>query len=144
DPAVSWASIDALGQIGPDAEPAVPLLVDALKAPSSRAAAVDALGQIGRKARPAAPALEKLLKGADVAIRWAVASAMVRIGGPGVKAAVRFFLESADPQGGKVLYDVENILVAPTATEALRELLIAAGEPAVRDTAIRVLKDKSF
>src|SRR5262249_60642766 len=86
DPTVTWAAIDALGQIGPDAESAVPALVEALKDASTRGAAIDALGQIGRKAQVASPALEKVLKGEDVSVRWAAASALVRIGGPGGKA----------------------------------------------------------
>ncbi|HMF18807.1 MAG TPA: HEAT repeat domain-containing protein, partial [Gemmataceae bacterium] len=75
DATVSWAAIDALGQIGPDAEAAVPGLIEALTNASNRGAAVDALGQIGHTARPAIPVLEKLIKGDDVSVRWAAASA---------------------------------------------------------------------
>lgn len=143
DPRVSWAAIDALGQIGPDAEAGVPILVEALKEGDNRGAAVDALGQIGRRARTAIPALEKVLKG-EVTVRWAAAAALVRIGGPGVKAGVRFFLEAASPGGGKKLYDAENILVAPNAEDALREMLDSVRDATVRETATRILKDKSF
>src|SRR5207253_2158192 len=95
DPTVSWAAIDALGQIGRDAEPAVPTLVEALKDASTRGAAIDALGQIRDKARDAVGALEKLLHGEDVSVHWATAAALVRIGGPEVKTGVRYLLETA-------------------------------------------------
>jgi HEAT repeat protein len=142
DPAVSWTAVDALGQVGPDAEAAVPTLIAACKEARLRGAAVEALGLIGRKARAAVPALEQVLRGDDVRVRWAAAAALVRIGGPGVKAGVRYFL--AIPPGGRGLYDAENILVGPAAPEALRELLDAVRDPALRDTATRVLRDKNF
>src|SRR5262249_48219681 len=110
DPTVSWAAIDALGQIGPDAAAAVPALIEALKEASTRGAAVDALGQLGSKARDAVPALEKVLKGDDVSIRWATASALVRIGGPGVKAGTRYLLETASQHYERNWSDANNIL----------------------------------
>jgi HEAT repeat protein len=142
DPGVSWAAVDALGQVGPDAEAAVPALIAASREARLRGAAVEALGLIGRKARAAVPALEQVLRGDDVRVRWAAAAALVRIGGSGVKAGVRYFL--ATPAGGKGLYDAENILVGPAAQEALRELLDGVRDPALRDTATRVLRDKNF
>src|SRR5262245_186730 len=135
DPAVSWAAIDALGQIGPDAEPAVPGLVEALKEPGTRGAAVDALGQIGRKARLAIPALEKVLKGDDAAVRWAAASALVRIGGPGVKAGTRYLLETASRDYERNWTDANNILQSPASREALPAMLDAVRDPAVRKIA---------
>jgi HEAT repeat protein len=144
DPAVSWASIDALGQVGPDAEAAVPTLIEALKEAGTRGAAVDALGQIGPKAQAAVPALEDVLKGDDVPVRWAAAAALVRVGGSGARAGVRYFLKTADPNGGKELYDAENILVGPAAKEARREMIDAVRDPALRDTAVRIVRDKHF
>jgi HEAT repeat protein len=144
DATVSWASIDALGLIGPDAEGAVLVLIEALKDAKTRGAAVDALGLIGRRAQPAVPALEEVLKGDDLSARWPAVAALVRIGGPGAKAGTQFFLRKASPDGGRELYDAENILVAPAAKEALREMLDAVRNPAVRDTATRIVVDKSF
>jgi HEAT repeat protein len=144
EPMVSWASIDALGQIGPGAEAAVPTLIEALKEADTRAAAVDALGLIGRKSQAAIPALEQVLKGDDVTVRWATAAALVRIGGSGARAGVRYFLKTANPEGGKELYDAENLLVAPAAREARRETIDAVREPALRDAAVKVLRDKHF
>jgi len=144
DPAVGWASIDALGQIGPDADAAVPALIEALKETGTRGAAADALGQIGPKAQAAIPALEEVLKGDDVTARWAAAAALLRVGGSGARAGVRFFLKTADPNGGKALYDAENILVGPAAKEARREMIDAVRDPALRDTAVRIIRDKNF
>jgi HEAT repeat protein len=135
EPAVSWAAIDALGQIGPDAEEAVPSLAEALKDPTTRGAAVDALGQIGRKARPAVSALEKVLQGDDGSVRWAAASALARIGGPGVKAGVRYLLETATRERERNWTDAENILMAPAAREALPAVLDAVRDPAIRQLA---------
>jgi HEAT repeat protein len=140
DPTVRWAAIDALGQIGPDAHKAVPTLIEALADASTRGAAVDALGQIGRKAQPAIPALERVLNGDDVAARWPAAAALVRIGGSGVKAGVRFFVEAAGRDRGKGLFDASNILVAPTAREALPDLLDAVRDPALRDLASEIIR----
>jgi HEAT repeat protein len=138
DPIVTWAAIDALGQVGSGAESAVPTLVEALKDGSTRGAAVDALGQIGGKARDAIPALEKLLKGEDVSIRWAAASSLVRIGGPGVKAGVRYLLETATRDHERNGTDANNILMAPTSREALPVLLDAVRDPAVRELATQI------
>jgi HEAT repeat protein len=141
---VTGASLDALGQIGPEAEAAVPALIEALTEANTRGAAVEALGLLGPKAQPAVPALEPLLQGDDVAVGWASAAALVRIGGPGARAGVRFFLKTANPNGGRELYDAENILVAPAAREALREMLDAVRDPALRDTAVQIVRDKNF
>jgi HEAT repeat protein len=143
DPTVSWAAIDALGQIGPDAEPAVPTLVEVLKDESTRGAAINALGQIGGKARDAVPALEKLLQGEDVSVRWATASALVRIGGPGVKTGVRYLLETATRNRERNWTDAHNILMAPTSREALPVMLDAVRDPVVRELASYVCVEMS-
>jgi HEAT repeat protein len=143
DPVVGWAAIDALGQIGPSADAAVPALIEALKEANTRGAAIDALGLIGHNARNAIPALERLLEG-DAIDRWATAAALVRIGGRGARPGVRYFLKAADPTGGKKLYDAAIVLAAPSAPEALRELIDAVREKPVRDTATTILRDKSF
>src|SRR5262245_6987069 len=143
DPTVSWAAIDALGQIGPDAEPAVPTLVEALKDGSTRGAAVNALGQIGGKARDAVPALEQVLQGEDVSVRWATASALVRIGGPGLKTGVRYLLETATRDRERNWTDAHNILMAPTSREALPVMLDAVRDPVVRELASYICVEMS-
>ena len=144
DPAVTWAAIDALGQIGPAAEAAVPGLIEALADTSTRGAAVDALGQIGRSARQAIAALEKIVKGDDVSARWAAASALVRIGGPGLKTGVRYLLETATLNRERNWTDAYNILMAPTAREALPALLDAVRDPAIREIAWETAVDSSI
>jgi HEAT repeat protein len=144
DPAVSWAAADALGQIGPHAQTAVPGLIEALDAANTRGAAVDALGQIGRNARQAIPALEKVVKGDDVTIRWAAASALVRIGGPGLKTGVRYLLETASHNRERNWTDAYNILMAPTAREALPALLDAVRDAAIREIAWETAVDSSI
>jgi HEAT repeat protein len=137
DPSVRWAAIDALGQIGPGAEAAVPGLIEALKDAGTRGAAVDALGQMGRKAQTAVPALDLLLKGDEVNLRWPAAAALVRIGGPGAKAGVQFLLTPGSVPG-RSRYDATHILTAPSAREALPELIEAVRNPAVRDAATEI------
>jgi HEAT repeat protein len=143
DPTVAWAAIDALGQIGPEAESAVPTLVEALTEGSTRGAAVDALGQIGPKAQAAIPALEKVLRGEDVSVRWAAASALVRIGGPGVDPGVRYLLETATRERERNWTDATHILMASSAREALPALLAAVRDPAVRDFATEIAVEVS-
>jgi hypothetical protein len=65
DPEVRIQTMKALGEIGPNAAAAVPILVKQLKAPFVKKQAVETLGKLGRHARPAAPALAEVLK-ADV------------------------------------------------------------------------------
>jgi HEAT repeat protein len=143
DPTVRWAAVDALGQLGPAAEEAVPTLVEALKDADLRGAAVDALGQIGRKARDAVPALEKLITGDDGALRWAAASSLVRIGGPGVKTGTRYILETASRQRERNWTDANQMLQAPSMREALPVLIDAVRDPAVRELAAEIAVEVS-
>jgi HEAT repeat protein len=136
DPTVSWAALDALGQIGPAAATAVPTLVAALDDAGTRGAAIDALGQIGAKARAAAPALDKILAAGDASARWAAACALVRIGGPEMKEAVRYLLVAATANRERNWTDASNILMAPTARAALPAVLDAVRDPTVRALAV--------
>jgi HEAT repeat protein len=79
----------ALGQIGPDARAAVPVLNDLLKDTDSSVvkAAADSLGRIGPDARGAVPALIEAMQDRDVEVRRQVVVALGRIG-PGAVAAV--------------------------------------------------------
>jgi HEAT repeat protein len=135
DPSVRWAVADALGQIGPDAAPAVAALVGALPDTATRIAAVHALGQFGSKAQAAIPALEQLLKENDAAVRWAVASAMVRIGGSGLKTGVHILCQimSSDKTGRRGVYEAANVVGASHYPEMLRVLLQAVSDPDARE-----------
>jgi HEAT repeat protein len=132
-PTVSWAAIDALGQIGPDADSAVPALVKSLKDSGTRGAAIDSLGLIGVKARDAIPDLERVLRGDDISARWAAASALVRIGGSGVKAGVRYLAETATRNRERNWTDASNILMAPSSRAAVPAMLDAVRDPTVRN-----------
>jgi len=103
--------------------------------------AVDALGQIGRRAEAAVPDLQALLTGDQVNIRWPAAASLVRIGGSAAKAGVQFLLRPSVP--GRSRYDATHILTAPTAREALPELIEAAGDPVLRNAAAEVAENVS-
>lgn len=57
------AVLEAIGQIGPDAGTAVPILTEALADPAARAAAAGALVRYGALAYPAVPTLRGVAKG---------------------------------------------------------------------------------
>jgi HEAT repeat protein len=84
-----------------------------------------------------------VLRDDDVAVRWAAAASLVRIGGPGVSPAVRYLLETATREKERNWTDATHILMAPTAREALPALLDAVREPAVRDLATEIALEVS-
>jgi HEAT repeat protein len=77
---VRWMTVDALGEIGPAASAAVPLLIDALKEEGLRDRAAQALGRIGPGARAAVPALTAVLGKFGDGIDKAAAEALGKIG----------------------------------------------------------------
>ena len=54
---VRWKALEALAKLGPQAEPAVPALINRLAEEYDRYRAIDVLGAIGPAAAPAVPAL---------------------------------------------------------------------------------------
>src|SRR5579871_6679404 len=86
DPKVREKAAKAMGEMGPQAEAAVPALLAALEdsEPPVRSAAIQALGAIGR---PAVAPLIDLLKHKEIPVRGNAALALGRIG-PRAKAAV--------------------------------------------------------
>ncbi len=82
------AAIDALGRLGPAAEPAVADLAKLLTDKALRPAVLDSLGRIGAKARIAQPMLAEMLNEKDSLVRRRVAQAMVLIGGPTAAKAI--------------------------------------------------------
>jgi HEAT repeat protein len=135
DPSVRWAVADALGQIGRDAAPAVAALTEALPGTAARVAVVHALGQIGPKAQTAIPALAQILKEDGTAVRWAVASALVRIGGPGLNRGVHTLCQLAtrDKDGRRGIYQAAHVVNASHHPETLRFLLQAVRDPDARE-----------
>jgi hypothetical protein len=61
---------------------------------------------------------------------------LVRIGGPGLKAPVRYLLETATAHRERNWTDASNILMAPTARAALPAVLDAVRDAAVRELAV--------
>jgi HEAT repeat protein len=136
DPSVRWAVADALGEMGPDAALAVAALTDALPDKAIRVPAIHALGQIGLKAQTAIPVLTPLLKEDDTAVRWAVASALVRIGGPGLQTGVHTLCQIATSDKttlGRGIYQAANVVNASRHPETLRFLLQAVRDPDARE-----------
>jgi HEAT repeat protein len=78
DPAVRRAAASALGQVDPDPEVAVPVLIGALKdkAAPVRIAAAGALGLFGNAAKEAIPALQQLQTDKDKAVARAANMAL--------------------------------------------------------------------
>ena len=118
----------ALGKIGPAAQPAVPTLTDLLKAKDEyvRAAASEALGLIGPKAGSATPALTAALED--------------QVGGVGVAAALALWRIDQSPKAIPALVDFlkskENQYVRISAAQALGQI----GPPAAK-TAGPILLD---
>jgi len=78
-----------------------------------------------------------------VSVRWAAASALVRIGGPAAEEGVRYLLETATRDKTRNQTDATHILMAPTARPALPALLRAIRDPAVRDFATEIALEVS-
>ncbi len=102
DPPDLWRALGALRAIGPDAVPAVPLLIRLLNNPQLQAESAKVLGAIGPAAAPAVSALIQVvlhpLPGSDYA-HGAAAGALGVIGDP---AAIPVLIEAAqnpDVQG---------------------------------------------
>jgi HEAT repeat protein len=84
DDRCSLASVVALGQIGPAAKPAIPVLIGELSLANDHGfheAAAAALAGIGPEAREALPALASALECDEFEVRIAAANAIRRIGG---------------------------------------------------------------
>lgn len=69
----------ALGKLGPEAQEAVPTLVEMLKKDASRLRACQILGRIGPGAKAAVPALKEAVKDKNAEVRESAAWAFVRI-----------------------------------------------------------------
>jgi HEAT repeat protein/AAA+ ATPase superfamily predicted ATPase len=81
-----WNAAMTLGRIGPEAESAIPQLIETLKDenPLVRISAAAALGKIGAEAEIAIPQLINALKDEDEDVRSESATALTRIGVPAV------------------------------------------------------------
>jgi HEAT repeat protein len=90
DEEIRWEAVAALGEMGHEAKPAVPALIELLKNQDRRKVAAWALGKIGPAAKTAVPTLTTLLK--DKRIRSEAATALGEIG-PSARSAVPALIE---------------------------------------------------
>jgi HEAT repeat protein len=111
---VRWMTADALGNIGTAAEPAVPLLRDALQEKWLRYHAAQALGNIGPKAQAAVPALIAQLGKHGSLEDQLVAEALGRIGPP-ARPAVQRLASLLEVKSA----DESSLLATVAAAEAL-------------------------
>lgn len=85
---VQRAAIDALGRLGPAAEPGVAELIKLLADKALCSTVLNALGRIGAKAHIAQQRLAQMLNEKDSIVRRRVAQAMALIGGPMAAKAI--------------------------------------------------------
>ena len=126
-----YEAVRALGNIGPEAKEAVPVLLGVLEFEGAGiyGAAIESLGRIGPSAGEAVPLLMQALDGNKVAPEVAVV-ALGRIG-PGSKAAVPFLLQmlkNETPRFGPFNHPILEIVVTlgnigPDAKTAVPRLL---------------------
>jgi HEAT repeat protein len=99
DVKVRIAAVNSLGRKGVQVKEAIPLLIDALKDPSSpqlRWLAADALGEQGAEAKAAIPALMRALDKKDLILRANAARALALIEPREARAAVPLLIRSLD------------------------------------------------
>ena len=128
DADVRWASVEALGSIGPAATGAVPRLESLLDRPELQACAAETLGRIGQAAASALPRLAKLLDSNQSDVQWAAVRAMVLIGGKDARPVVPFLIARlTKAPRGRELYQLTWLLglLGPVADDAVPELQAA-------------------
>ena len=81
-PAARESALEALGALGRDARPAIPLVIGALRDPNPvlRGKAAEAIGQIGSVEGESVAALAAALDDPEVSVRDAAASAIAQLG----------------------------------------------------------------
>jgi HEAT repeat protein len=108
------AECSALGDLGPAAESAVPVLIKAMENPVLRRAAAEALGKIGAPVADVVPALTFRMQDADRGVRLTVAESLGRIG-PAARDATERLIAVANSDGdGLVRVHAANSLMAMT------------------------------
>ena len=140
---VRWYSIEALGNMGPEAASEVGVLVPLLKHPDdyTRRQAVEALGRIGVSARQAiSPLMNVLDNDRDTAVRKAAGVALHQIN---LKQIADQAFEQADEEVRELIHNLRtgDDNVATAAASALGQMG-AEGAAAVPDLAL-VLQHKS-
>ncbi|WP_020468220.1 HEAT repeat domain-containing protein [Zavarzinella formosa] len=121
DRTVAIAAAEALAQIDPKQEAAVPVLIEAVKSADieKRHAAINAIGQFGKAARPALPVLIEALK--EPAIRGTAAYALARLGPDAAEAVdplIRMLTTREGPAAANAL-----AAIGPKAVSAVPALI---------------------
>jgi HEAT repeat protein len=112
-PAVNAQGAFGLSQIGPEAEAAVPALIECLKKETLvRQNAALALGAIGPQAKDSVPALKELLRDPEWTVRRQAAAALGRIGAAATEALPELRKLKQDP----------DTLVRKAAAEAIPKI----------------------
>lgn len=119
DPGTRYLAAKALGQIGDEAESALPALLEALRADDIflRAGVTGALIKIGP---PAAPGLTQALFDPKSAVRRAACKALGKIGSERAAPALKFLLRDGNPGVRKFAREALERIDSPAAHEALR------------------------
>ena len=110
----------ALGAIGTNAAPALPLLIEALKDPATRNNTLTALTGIGDAAAPALPTLTELIARGELQLKPEVIEVIIHVGPPASNAVpmLRTALEGQEPVAramaamalGRIQQDVESAI----------------------------------
>ena len=118
DPGTRYLAAKALGQIGDEAEAAVPTLLQALRDNDMflRAGITGALIKIGP---PAVPGLTNALFDPSNAVKRAACKALGKIGSERAVAALQFSLKDANPGVRKFAREALERIDSPAAREAL-------------------------
>ncbi len=121
DPGTRYLSAKALGQIGDEAEAAVPTLLDALRDNDMflRAGITGALIKIGP---PAVPGLTKALFDPSSAVKRAACKALGKIGSERAVPALKFSLRDGNRGVRKFAREALERIDSPSAREALKNL----------------------
>jgi HEAT repeat protein len=135
---VTIAAAGALGRIG---KPAVPSLIEKLKAPHFQQLVSTVLGEMGADAADAVPALQNLLNSKDAEARREAIIALAEIG-PAAKTAVPDLIKILDekefPNRGAAAYALGKI-GAKEATNVLKSAVETPDDPMLRLASIWAL-----
>jgi len=131
DPGLRVSAAWALGEIGPEAAGAVPLLIEAFRDqhPAARWNAVEAVGKIGPTAAQAVPPLIEALKDPEAALRWRAAWSLGKIG-PAASAAAAPLAAALQDEAGDVRARAAQALggIGAAAAVTVPNLITALGD----------------
>ena len=121
DPGTRYLAAKALGQIGDEAEAAIPALLEALRADDMflRAGVAGALIKIGP---PAVPGLTKALFDPSSAVKRAACKALGKIGSERAAPALKFALRDGNPGVRRLAREALERIDSPAARAALKGL----------------------